>query len=441
MKLKIINLIISREYLTRVRKKSFLIITFVAPLFMAAVCILPSLILRMTKEEAKKVAVVDNSGIALSYLTSGEEVEFVDMTGWPVDSLKSDMSEMGFGAVLQVSNIDSVTKSVSASLYSQKPVGVETTHDIKNKIDDAVEAYRIGTYEIEGLAQIMADIRSNVDLTSYKISEDGRETLSESTVYVAVSMILGMAIYMFITMFSGMVVSSVIEEKTSRVVEVLASSVKATELMFGKIVGIACVALTQFFLWIVLTGVFIGAAVSFLGPEVLSSAAATSTMPGMEAQAVPAPSGMSAVISTLMDMPLGTLAAGFLVYFIFGYLLYASLFAAIGSAAESESDTQQLQLPLTVPLLIGFFISFYAFKAPDSPVVFWGSMIPFTSPIVMLARIPYGVPGWELAVSIGVLVATFFVCAWVSAKIYRVGILFFGKKGTFKDLLNWFKQN
>ena len=145
MKLKIINLIISREYLTRVRKKSFLIITFVAPLFMAAVCILPSLILRMTKEEAKKVAVVDNSGIALSYLTSSEEVEFVDMTGWPVDSLKSDMDEMGFGAVLQVSNIDSVTKSVSASLYSQKPVGVETTHDIKNKIDDAVEAYRIGT--------------------------------------------------------------------------------------------------------------------------------------------------------------------------------------------------------------------------------------------------------------------------------------------------------
>ncbi|MCR5004060.1 MAG: ABC transporter permease [Bacteroidales bacterium] len=442
MNLRIINLIISREYLTRVKKKSFLLVTFIAPIFMAAVCVLPSLLMILAKEEAQKIAVVDNSGIAFSYLENTDEVEYEDMTCWPVDSLKSSMKEMGFSAVLQISTIDSVSKSVTAHLYSEKPVGVEATGNIKSRIDDAVEAYRIGTYNISGLEQIMADVRSDIVLTSYKISEDGRETISESTVYMFVSMFLGMAIYLFISMFSGMVVSSVIEEKASRVVEVLTSSVKATELMFGKIIGIAAVALTQFFLWIVLTIVLVGTAYSFLGPEMMSSVAESSTMPGIDAQAaMPAPSGLDAVITTILDLPIGTLLIGFFIYFVFGYLLYASLFAAIGSAAESESDTQQLQMPLTIPLLIGFFISFYAFKAPDSQLVFWGSMIPFTSPIVMLARIPYGVPTWELVTSIAILVATFFVCGWISAKIYRVGILIFGKKGSFKDLWNWFKQS
>jgi ABC-2 type transport system permease protein len=216
------------------------------------------------------------------------------------------------------------------------------------------------------------------------------------------------------------------------------------------------VALTQFFLWIVLTVVIVAGVSSFIGfdsmmesttmqteqmmqmTEGLGVEAETMTMPDMAT--VAESSEMGAVISTLKDLDYGMLILGFVIYFALGYLLYASLFAAIGSAVENEADTQQLQIPVTIPLMIAFFIAFYAFKAPDSAVVFWGSMIPFTSPIVMLARIPFGVPVWELVVSVVLLVGTFFACGWASAKIYRIGILMFGKKTTFKDLWKWLKQ-
>ena len=294
-------------------------------------------------------------------------------------------------------------------------------------------------------------MKSHVCVRSYTIGEDGKETISESGVYMMVSMLLGMALYMFIALFCGMVMSSVIEEKASRVVEVLVSSVKATELMFGKIIGVALVALTQFLLWIVLTVAIVGVAGGIMGQDLLSSmgsdptAAMVSGDMGAAATealaAATAEDGPAVIIGTLRNLPVGTIAVSFLLYFLFGYMLYASIFAAIGSGAENEGDTQQLQLPVTVPLLIGFFIAIYAFKAPDSAIVFWGSMIPFTSPIVMLARLPFGVPLWALALSLSLLVATFALCAWASAKIYRVGILMFGKKTTWKDLWKWFRQN
>lgn len=271
-----------------------------------------------------------------------------------------------------------------------------------------------------------------------------------------------MIIYMFIAMFSGMVMQSVIEEKASRVVEVLVSSVKATELMFGKIIGVACVALTQFLLWVVLTAVLVTGVSAFIGFDSIMDSTSVQTeqmnqmaqglgmdQDMMEAAGMAMPSAaeiadqseLGAIMSTLSELNYVQLILGFIVYFALGYLLYASLFAAIGSAVENEADTQQLQIPVTIPLLIAFFVAFYAFKAPDSAVVFWGSMIPFTSPIVMLARIPFGVPAWELALSIVLLVAAFVACAWMSAKIYRIGILMFGKKTTFKDLWKWLKQD
>jgi ABC-2 type transport system permease protein len=255
---------------------------------------------------------------------------------------------------------------------------------------------------------------------------------------------------MFIALFGGMVMSSVIEEKASRVVEVLVSSVKATELMFGKIIGVALVALTQFFLWIVLTLSIVGIVGAVAGKDLLKSAdpaEMVQTVGGMSAeqseavvQAVSDQGEMGTILSTISNLPFAKIIVCFVLFFIFGYMLYASLFAAIGSAVENEGDTQQLQIPITIPLLLGFFIAIYAFKAPDSALVFWGSMIPFTSPIVMLARLPFGVPTWELVVSIILLIATFAVCAWISAKIYKVGILMFGKKSTWKDLWKWLKQ-
>lgn len=442
MNTHIVSIIIKREYLNRVKKKSFLIVTFVVPVLFAAICVLPSLIMYAAKEEAKTVAVVDASGIVLPYLNDTESAVYADYSAFSPDTVKAKLKELEVDALLNISALNE-EKTLSAELFSEKPLGMDLTESINDKINDAVEAYRVESYEIEDLDNIMKSIKANVKLTSYTIGEDGKETVSETGVYMIVSMLLGMIIYMFIALFGGMVMSSVIEEKASRVVEVLVSSVKATELMFGKIIGVALVAITQFALWIILAGALTIGATSIFAPKM--DAAAMTEMAGMTAPgtadiaSVAADNEASVIFSTLGNLPLGEILICFFVFFIFGYLLYASLFAAIGSAVENEADTQQLQIPLTIPLLLGFFIALYAFKAPDSAVVFWGSMIPFTSPIVMIARIPFGVATWEIILSAVLLIATFAGCAYVSSKIYKVGILMFGKKSTWKDLWKWLK--
>ena len=450
MNTRIIGLVISREYLTRVKKKSFLILTFLAPILFGAMCILPSLIMVYSKEDGKKVAVVDNSGLVMPYLVDSETVDYEDCAGQSVEALKSGLGNNGYDAILSISALNSQTRDVNAEVFSSKPLGIDMTETMSNRINKAVEDYRIASYGIEGLESIMKEVKADVKLRSYTLDEEGKETVSESAVFMMVSMILGIIIYMFIAIFGGMVMSSVIEEKASRVVEVLISSVKATDLMFGKIIGIALVALTQFFLWIVLTFAIIAGVGVISGGAILDSSdpAAMVEMSGMSAEQMEAitaaasePEGMEVIFSTLRSMPVAEILICFVIFFVFGYMLYASLFSAIGSGAESEGDTQQLQIPITIPLLLGFFIAIYAFKAPDSSLVLWGSMIPFTSPIVMLARLPFGVPVWQILLSVVLLVATTGVLAWASAKIYRVGILMFGKKTTWKDLWKWFKQD
>lgn len=451
MNLHRINIIIGREYLNRVKKKSFLIVTFLVPVLFAALCMLPALIINGLNEESKTLAVVDESSVVMPYLQDSELVSYKDCTGRSVEELKAELGESDYDAILAISPLDTVARTVSADIFSLKPLGIELGEIVNSRINDAVEAYRISTYDIEDLKVIMEEVKADVKLRSYTLDEEGKETINESGVFMIVSMVLGMIIYMFIVIFGGMVMSSVIEEKSSRVVEVLVSSVKATELMFGKIIGIALVAITQFLLWVVLTAAIIGIFGSIAGPSLLADAD-PATMVQMSAgvdaaqaeaiaSAMSEPGEMSVILTTLKNMPIATILVCFLVFFVFGYMLYASLFAAIGSAVENEGDTQQLQIPVTIPILIGFFIAIYAFKAPESPLVFWGSMIPFTSPIVMLARLPFGVPAWEIIVSIVLLIATVVLCAWISAKIYRVGILVFGKKSTFKDLWKWFKQD
>lgn len=444
MNIKTIGIIIRREYLNKVKKKSFLVTTFVVPVLMAALCVVPIVMMLTSKEKAKTVAVVDNSGIVIPFLTESETLKFIDMTGHSVDSLKAWMSDMNVAAVLNISEITE-DKSVVAGLTSQKPLGIDMTENISRRINDAVESYRIDSYQIEGLADILEDVKSNVRLSTYTIDDTGEEKITEAGVNTVLSMGLGLLLFLFITLFGSMVMSAVIEEKASRVVEVLVSSVKATELMFGKIIGIAAVALTQFLLWIVLTLVLVGAAGLALGQDLLGGIDAsevTQMASGTGMETLPVQdSAISDVLATLQGIDFGGIILVFLVFFVFGYMLYASMFAAIGSAAENEGDTQQLQLPVTIPLMIGYFIAIYAFKAPDSAIAFWGSIIPFTSPIVMLARFPFGVDAWELILSIVLLILTTGFMAWLSAKIYKVGILMFGKKTTWKDLWKWLRQN
>ena len=451
MKLRNINIIISREYLTRVKKKSFLLTTFLVPVLFAAMCILPSVIMFMAKDTDKKVAVVDQSGIVMPYLVDTDAVDYEDYSTEPVDSMKLRFDELGLDALVVVSPLDSVQRSVTVASYSAKPLSMELKEGVQSKVNDAVEDYRLALYEIGDLKQIMEDVKSDISMSTYTLDESGEEKITSSEVYMIISMLLSIIIYMFIAMFSGMVMQSVIEEKSSRVVEVLVSSVKATELMFGKIIGVACVALTQFFLWIILTLVLVGGFSAFVGfDSLMGDPAQTEQMMEMAqmgavdmaemTETMAEEEGMGAVLSTLKDIDWVQMILAFIIYFALGYLLYASFFAAIGSAVENEADTNQLQMPVTVPLLLAFFIAIYAFNAPDSPIVWWGSMIPFTSPIVMLARIPFGVPMWELVLSIVLLLATFAACGWASAKIYKIGILMFGKKTTFKDLWKWLKQ-
>lgn len=446
MDIKKIGVIISREYLNRVKKKSFLIVTFVVPLLFALLCFAPALIMNALKDEDKKVAVVDNSGIVLDSLSLVSGAEFRDYTSMGADSAKASLSELGMDALLCISPLDSSQLSVSIVSYSSKPLGMELSSGIEKAVNGAVEAYRIGVYGID--AEVMAKVRSDVTLTTYTLDESGDERLSSETVYMLISMLMGMLIYLFIALFGAMVMSSVIEEKASRVVEVLVSSVRPVELMAGKIIGVALVALTQFFLWIVLIGAIVGVAGAAFPDMLASSAEAAGSMQmaegsmQMAGSEIPSATGdLQAVLSTLSSLNYGLILSMFAVYFILGYLLYASMFAAIGSAAENEADTQQLQIPLTIPLVIGFLIAIYAFKSPDSGVVFWSSMIPFTSPIVMLARLPLSVPVTDLVLSIAILVATIVLFAWASARIYRNGILSFGKKRGFADLWKWFKQN
>ena len=452
MKLRNISTIISREYLTRVKKKSFLLTTFLVPVLFAAMCILPSVIMFMSKDSGKKVAVVDQSGIVMPYFVDTEDVDYSDYSTEIPDSMKTRFAELGLDVLVVVSPLDTVNRTVSVSTYSEKPLSVDMKEGIGNRVDDAVEDYRISLYEMGDLKQILEDVQADISVSTYTLGESGEEKITSSEVYMVISMVLSMIIYMFIAMFSGMVMQSVIEEKSSRVVEVLVSSVKATELMFGKIIGVACVALTQFFLWIVLTLLLVGGFSIFSGFDALmGDPAQAEQMMEMTAQmggadvaemtaAMSQETELGTVLSTLKDINWGQMVLAFVVYFALGYLLYASFFAAIGSAVENEADTNQLQLPVTIPLMLAFFVALYAFNAPDSSLVWWCSMIPFTSPIVMLSRIPFGVPGWELALSIVLLVGTFIACGWMSAKIYKIGILMFGKKTTFKDLWKWLKQ-
>ena len=454
MKMRNIKTIIGREYLTRVKKKSFLLTTFLVPVLFAALCILPSVIMFMAKDTGKKIAVVDQSGIVMPYLVDTDAVDYEDYSAEPADSMKANFEELGLDVLVIVSPLDTVANTVSVSSYSPKPLSMELKEGVQSKVNDAVEDYRLALYDITDLKQIMEDVKANISMSTYTMDESGEEKITSSEVYMIISMILSIIIYMFIAMFSGMVMQSVIEEKASRVVEVLVSSVKATELMFGKIIGVACVALTQFFLWIVLTLILVGGFSAFVGfdsimgdpaqTEQMMQMSGMASVGGVSAEEMMAmtqeKSEMGAILTTLKEIDWLMMIVAFVIYFALGYLLYASFFAAIGSAVENEADTTQLQMPVTVPLLLAFFIALYAFNAPDSAIVWWGSMIPFTSPIVMLSRIPFGVPAWELALSIALLVATFAACGWLSAKIYKIGILMFGKKTSFKDLWKWLRM-
>ena len=442
-------LIISREFLIRVKKKSFILLTLLTPLFFAALIVLPSLIMTFSSgQEGLKILVVDKSQVCQPFFKNTNEHTYSFDANADVEKIKKNFAKENYYALVEISALDS-NSNIAVTAFSSKQLNIETKNEIERTIKKAVEKAKLAKYKIDNIDSILKDINTDVSMKTYTISEEGKTKVGMVEIYMGIAYVASFMIYMFIFMFGSMVMRGVIEEKTSRVVEVIISSVKPFELMLGKILGVGSVALVQFLIWIALTvGITLGVQSvvgvdKLMGKTEVTQQITGSQLSGGVSQAVTTVTEKSSPFGDIMNALSGvdyvSIILAFMAFFILGYLLYASMFAAVGSAVDNEADTQQLILPVTLPLIIGLFIMIHTFQYPDSSLSFWGSIIPFTSPMVMMARVPFGVPVWQMALSIGILLCTFLFMTYISGKIYRVGILMYGKKVGWKELLKWIK--
>jgi ABC-2 type transport system permease protein len=435
-----IFIIIEREFLTRVKKKSFIITTILVPLLLAGLMVIPYLIQGLKDDAHKTIAVIDRSGLAEKALQSNNDLTFIFTPDASLDSLKQNFAEAQLYAVASIGALNEKMQP-TIDLYAFKQTNMDVQLHIERSMKSAVEQYKLASYHIEGLDTIMAAIKTDLHVKTYLWGEKGEEKASSTGLSMGISYVLSFMIYMFIFMFGNMVMRGVIEEKANRIIEVIVSSVKPFQLMMGKIIGVASVGLLQFLIWIMLTlGIAVIVQSFFTGAPDVENIMQTLPNNEMATTVTQQISPMSAEIFTMLgSINFTAILVSFLFYFLFGYLLYASMFAAIGSAVENEADTQQLIIPVTIPLIIGLFLMIHTFQYPDTSLSFWASMIPFTSPMVMMARIPFGVPVWQIVLSLTLILVTFIGIAWVAGKIYRTGILMYGKKPTLKELLKWVK--
>lgn len=433
-----INIVLAREFSIRVKKKSFIVTTILTPLLFAGLMIIPSVVMMNDGgEEQQKILVVDNSNLVAPTLESDEDINYVISEDKDIETLKSNYKDLGVDVILNITALDSAN-NVSMTAYSQKQINMDLSRTLSSAASSAIEDYKLKTYDIDNLEEILHDVRTRIKLDSYTLGEDGSEKKSVVEISMALSYILTFLIYMFVLMFGNMVMRSVIDEKSSRIVEVVVSSVKPFDLMIGKILGVASVAVLQFLIWIVFTTVLVFGFQYAVGTEMMMQEVNGVTE---QVQVIGGSAELGNIMSAISEIDFVYILGNFFIYFVLGYLLYAAMFAAVGSAVENEADTQQLSVPVTMPLIAGLFIMLHTFQHPDSALSVWASIIPFTSPMVMLARIPFegGVPLWQLLLSIGLLLLTFIGIVYLSGKIYRVGILMYGKKAGFKDLWKWLK--
>ncbi|MDD2633584.1 MAG: ABC transporter permease [Bacteroidales bacterium] len=438
-----IFIIIRREYLTRVRKKSFLIMTLLGPILMASVYVLP-IYLTTLSDEVKVVQVLDESGAFVDQFRNTNDFIFT-----PIDKgfeqAKQDFAASGDYGLLYIPKTE-LSVPVTGIFYSTQQPSADITTHIKIVMKREVESLKLQSYGVD--PEVLRGIQSSIVLSTIKIDESGAEEKSSMEISLGLSIFAALLIYLFIFIFGSQVMRGVIEEKTNRIIEVIISSVKPFELMMGKIVGVALVGLTQFMLWIVLTLFIIGIFMASMGSEMAAGTQQMMTTQGKvlsqeqlsQMAQQDQDSGMAAeIIEGFQSIDAGVMLGSFLFYFLFGYLLYGALFAAIGSAVDNETDTQQFMLPITAPLILSMVMLGFIVGNPNGPVAFWLSIIPFTSPVIMMARIPFGVPVWQVWLSMGVLVLGFLATTWLAAKIYRTGILMYGKRISYRELWKWIK--
>ena len=432
-----IGLIIKREYLTRVKKRSFLIMTFLGPLLMAALYIIPILLALRGDNEKRTIAVIDQSHWFEQQLIQSERQTFIPLGDISIDSTKRLVQEGKYDIALFIPATELNLPS-SAVVYSMKQVPMNVEDHIREIMKNEIQVQKLLASGVD--PDILEQIKTEVNLSVIRMDEGGGEKETFTEIQLLLGMVLALLIYLFIMLFGGQVMQCVMEEKSNRIVEIIVSSVKPFQLMMGKIIGVSLVALTQFLMWILLTGaIYLGfsAAVGISNPQAISTGTVMTQQ--ISNSNIMDNEGVQNIVNIVRSIDFGAILTGFLIFFVLGYLLYATLFAAIGVVVENNTDSQQFTLPVTVPLIIGILTAVYIVNNPDGSLALWMSMIPFTSPIVMMVRIPFGVPIWQVAVSALILLGTFIGMTWVAAKIYRTGILMYGKKLSYKEIFKWLK--
>lgn len=436
-------IIIRREYLTRVRKKSFIVMTLLGPVLFAALMIMPMWLATMEDDGVKHVAVLDGSRLFIHKVPETAKFKFTYVSDVKLEEFKKNLSQTEFFGILYIPpDIPHMPFGIEFFSYKQAPANL--VMHISNAIEKEIETEKLKAHHIDNLDEILKSIKTKISIHTFRLSDGGTEKESYSGLSRGVSYVSAFLIYLFVFMFGIQVMRGVIEEKTNRIVEVIISSVKPFQLMMGKVVGVALVGLTQFISWVVLTAILVlivkSIFLSGLTEEVLQQSNNMQVIGSLADNQMLDTASMDKageVFSMLRSINFGTLICGFLFFFIGGYLLYGSLFAAIGSVVDIDADTQQFMLPITIPLIVALMAMVNVMQNPDGPLAFWFSVIPLTSPIVMMARIPFGVPYIELVLSMVLLVATFIGSIWLSGKIYRTGILIYGKKLTYGELWKW----
>lgn len=412
-------IILSREYLQRVRRKSFIITTILMPILMVGLMMLPALIDKFSDKENKVFAVIDDSGAIAPALQNTPELKFVS-TDASEEELRKNEDYDGI-LIIGKSIIDNPS---DVTLYSRGAMSPQSEMIISSQIGAIIEQNRLTKYKIENLPQILAEVHADVNMKTLRIDED-EDRVTSTIVSSLVGMLMSLVLYMFVLIYGQMVMTSIIEEKNNRVLEVVVSSVSPSRLMMGKILGIGAVAVTQIVIWALLICSF----TTWVMPSMLSSFLnGGSDLDLMQALTMLGDTGYILNLFALLILLL-----------IGGYLFYSSIYAAIGSAVDNIQDASQLQTVAVVPIILGMVFSMSVINDPNSTLAFWLSMIPFTSPMVMMARIPFGIPAGQIVASLAILYASVVFLIWLSAKIYRVGIFMYGKKPTFKELIRWAK--
>jgi len=437
-----IGLVLNREYTTRVRKKSFIIMTLLMPALMAAMMIVPGYLMTRDDTKERTIAVYDGSSILLGQLESNDYTKYKFIPEEKYNRVKDHLKTSDFYALLVIQ--PNVLNTKTVQLISTSNIPFDLKNQIQNKIRSVIEKEKMAeVIKQSGIPDLEAQIKatkSSISVNTIKLGESGEAKKSSTEIGMALGYIFGFVIYMFIILYGMMVMQGVMEEKQSRIVEVIISSVKPFELMMGKIVGIALVGLTQLAIWIVLGVVIFSSAKGLIpGAQHATTAQDIMAQSGAMAQANTPEQldKMQDILGMLGSVNFPLIIGCFIFFFIGGYMLYSSLFAAVGSAVDSQEDAQQFTLPIMMPIILAIMVMMSAIKNPEGPVAFWFSMIPFTSPVVMMARIPFGVPAWQLILSMVLLILTFVGMVWVAGKIYRTGILMYGKKTSWKELGKW----